>query len=126
MKKIEFQYAKDSRGNEYFFDLLDSLPDKQRVALVTLISKIEKYGLQEAIKNQWVAKLDKNLYEIRSKQGSNIQRGIYFHLIKDQYVITHGFTKKTQKTPQKEINKGKLIRNKFIQSYKLKGVDNNE
>jgi phage-related protein len=48
---------------------------------------------------KWLKKLDTNLYEIRSKVGSNIQRGIYFHWEDNKFINTHGFTKKTDKTP---------------------------
>ena len=57
----------------------------------------------------WVTKLDTNLYELRSKVGSNIQRGIYFHVDKERYVITHGFTKKSEKTPKGEITHAKEL-----------------
>ncbi|MDO5457923.1 MAG: type II toxin-antitoxin system RelE/ParE family toxin [Atopococcus tabaci] len=50
---------------------------------------------------------------MRSKFGSNIQRAFYFQLIDDTYIITSGFTKKTQKTPLNEINKAKNIRKRF-------------
>ncbi|MFD1317730.1 type II toxin-antitoxin system RelE/ParE family toxin [Loigolactobacillus zhaoyuanensis] len=62
------------------------------------------------VKQKYVKKLDKNLYEIRSRQGSTIQRGLYFHVANEKYIITHGFTKKTQKTPSNEIAKAKRIR----------------
>ena len=39
---------------------------------------------------KWVKKLDNNLYEIRSKFGSNIQRAIYFQKVNNEYIITHG------------------------------------
>ena len=35
--------------------------------------------------------------------GNNIQRALYFHWKGSRYIITHGFSKKTQKTPRKEI-----------------------
>ncbi len=40
---------------------------------------------------------EKNLYELRSKVAKNIQRALYFHVEDTRYVITHEFTKKTQK-----------------------------
>lgn len=49
-------------------------------------------------------KLETNLYELRSKVSSNIQRVFYFHVVDNRYVITHGFTKKTDKTPENEKN----------------------
>lgn len=73
---------------------------------LAIINNIEQYGLTVAERQKWTKKLETNLYKIRSKCASNIQRAIYFHWEKNKYVITHGFTKKTQKTPKHEIEKG--------------------
>lgn len=62
---------------------------------------------------EWVEKLDTDIYELRSKFGNNIQRSLYFQKGDNEYLITHGFTKKTQKTPKAEIERAKSIRNKY-------------
>ena len=36
---------------------------------------------------------------------------------KFRYIITHGFTKKTQKTPKREIIHAKQIRREFEEEY---------
>ncbi|MGC3051167.1 type II toxin-antitoxin system RelE/ParE family toxin, partial [Enterococcus faecalis] len=51
-----------------------------------------------------------NLYDLRSKVGSNIQRAFYFHVVDNRYIITLGFTKKTEKTPKQEIEHAKELR----------------
>ena len=102
MKVIEFDYYDWNEFEEY----LDSLPDKDAVKLLAVINNIEEQGLAIAERQKWTKKLAPNLYEIRSKRASNIQRAIYFHWENNKYIITHGFPKKTQKTPKKEIKKG--------------------
>ena len=42
---------------------------------------------------------------------------LYFHVKNNQYIITHGFTKKTQKTPIKEIERAKQIKYEFEEEY---------
>lgn len=98
MKKIEFDYY----NWKEFESFLDSLPVKDAAKLVMIIHKIETYGLLIAERQQWIKKLENNLYEIRSKRSSNIQRAIYFQIQGNRYMITNGFTKKTQKTPVSE------------------------
>lgn len=102
MKTLEFDYYDWNEFEAY----LDSLPDKDAAKLLAIINNIEQYGLAVAERQKWTKKLETNLYEIRSKRASNIQRAIYFHWEKNRYVITHGFTKKTQKTPKHEVKKG--------------------
>lgn len=110
MKKIDFDYV---NWNE-FEHFLDCLPDKDAAKLVSTIQKIEEYGLSVAVRQEWVKKLDKNLYEIRSKRSTNIQRALYFQVVDTKYVITHGFTKKTQKTPPSEISTAKKQRDFYL------------
>lgn len=114
MKIIEFDYYNWSEFEAY----LDDLPDKDAAKLLAIISKIENLGLIIAQRQKWIKKLDSNLYEIRSKLGSNIQRSIYFHWENNKYVITHGFTKKTQKTPKREIMKGIHRRENYERRHK--------
>lgn len=51
---------------------------------------MKKKGIQITICMKWVKKLDNNLYEIRSKFVSNIQRAIYFLKVNNEYIITYG------------------------------------
>lgn len=88
-----------------FESFLDSLPDKDAAKLLAVINNIEEQGLTVAERQKWIKKLETNLYEIRSKRASNIQRSLYFHWENNKYIITHGFTKKQQKTPKREIQK---------------------
>lgn len=121
MEKPKFTTYRRINGRNEFEEFYRELPTKDRIKLISLIQTIEEVGLTTAVKMKWVKKLDGNLYEIRSKVASNIQRGLYFHDEGVQYIITHGFTKKTQKTPQREINHAKIIRSEY---YQRKGREN--
>jgi phage-related protein len=57
---------------------------------------------------------EKNLFYLRVKQGSNIYR-IFFCYDEDKIVIImNGFTKKTQKTPSREIDKAISIKKQYF------------
>jgi phage-related protein len=113
IKKINFRPLKRRDGTSEFEDFYEALPSKDRQKLLLIINQTELDGLQIAIRQKWVKKIDKNLYELRSKVSSNIQRAFYFQNVGDEYLITHGFTKKTQETPRREINHAKELRKKF-------------
>ena len=100
-----------------FEEFYNSLPTWDRNKLRATIDMIEEAGIHPAIQLEWVKKLDSEIYEIRSKISSNIQRALYFHVRNNQYIITHGFTKKTPKTPTKEIIKAKQIKEEFEEEY---------
>ena len=114
MEKPEFSFYKRRNGHTEFEEFYQSLPRKDREKLYATLQAIRRQGIMIAIRMEWVKKLDKNLYEIRSIVGSNIQRACYFHVEGNQYIITHGFTKKTQKTPAREIKHAKEIRAEYF------------
>jgi len=51
---------------------------------------------------------------LRAQVGNNISRILYFFVIGKKVVLTNGFIKKTQKTPQKEIELAKKYRKDFL------------
>ena len=59
---------------------------------------VQEHGLLVAQRMEWIKKVDNDIFKIHSKVSSNIQRALYFHVTDERYIITHGFTKKTQKT----------------------------
>ena len=56
-------------------------------------------------------------FEHRDKAETNISHMIYFFFIGDRAVLTHGFIKKTQKTPPREIERAKKIRDDYIERF---------
>ena len=117
MEKPKFISYTRPNGRNEFEEFYNSLPTKDRNKLRATIDIIEKAGIQPAIQLEWVKKLNSEIYEIRSKISSNIQRALCFHIKNNQYIITHGFTKKTQKTPIKEIIRAKQIKQEFEEEY---------
>lgn len=95
---------------EEFETYLAEIGHLDAAALLSVIAVIEDAGMQQAIRTQKVKKLEKNLYEIRCITKRRSTRACYFQIVGSHYYITHGFTKKTQKTPPREIAKARKIR----------------
>ncbi len=55
------------------------------------------------------------LYEIRVQSGSEIFRVLCFFDDQNIVVVGHGFQKKTQKTPDREIAKGERIKREYYE-----------
>ena len=117
MEKPKFEFYTRPNGHNEFLEFYNTLPYKDRRKLMATIEMIEEAGIQAAIQLEWLKKLDSEINEIRSKVSSNIQRALYFHVKNNQYIITHGFTKKTPKTPIKEIERAKQIKYEFEEEY---------
>ena len=118
MEKLIFEFYTRPNGDTEFQEYLDGLNTKTRPKLLARIYMVAIHGISVGIQHDWVKQLDSNLYEIRSRVRNNQQRGLYFHVEENHYVITHGFTKKTQKTPQREINHAKKLRAEYLANRK--------
>jgi len=80
---------------------LDGLHESARAKILRNMLLLQEFGL--SIKEPYVKPLGEKLYEIRAKDPKGIYRVIYFAYTGRRFVLLHGFTKKTQKTPRKEI-----------------------
>ncbi len=114
-----FESYERPNGHDEFVEWIAELPIKDRAKVYQVITDTEEQGLLVAQRMAWVKKIttEKNLYELRSKTSNNIQRMLYFHVQGNQYVITHGFTKKTQKTPFKEIKHALDLRKEWRSTH---------
>lgn len=118
MKYPKFEFYTRPNGQNEFQEFLEHLPKKDRAKLLATILNIQECGLLVSQRMEWVKKLDSEIFEIRSKVSSNIQRALYFHVLEERYIITHGFTKKTQKTPQNQIDHAKKMKAEFEETEK--------
>jgi phage-related protein len=125
MKKLTFDWIKRSDGTSEFTDFMAALPVKDRAKLYAVISKTEECGIDKAKRMKWVKKLRDGVFELRSQQGSDTQRVLYFHEVGTVYMITHGFTKKTNVVPAREIEHSMYMRDEYKRT-KMNGAKDNE
>ena len=81
MKYPQFEFYTRPNGRTEFIEFLQSIPTKDKQKLLATISVIQEQGLLVAQRMEWVKKLDSDIFEIRSKVSSNIQRALYFMLL---------------------------------------------
>ena len=80
---------------------LDALPAKHHAKALRDIDILEKYGT--SLTEPHVKHIKGKLWELRIKSASDISRIFYFVAVGNDIVLLHGFVKKTQKTPNREI-----------------------
>jgi phage-related protein len=107
MKKETVFYRKVS-GECPVEEFLDSLPSKVAQKVIWVLKLVEDL---ERVPPQYFCKLadTEDIWEFRIKLGSNIYRVLGFWDA-NQVVLTHGFIKKTQKTPPQEIDRAESYR----------------
>ncbi|MEK7510011.1 MAG: type II toxin-antitoxin system RelE/ParE family toxin [Patescibacteria group bacterium] len=100
--KTTIYYYLSSRGENPVKEFLDSLGESQQVKILRIFQHIEEHGLQAVLPH--LKKVTGTpLWEIRTLGKDNI-RVLYIVPEKNAVLALHGFVKKKQKTPSKEIN----------------------
>lgn len=100
MRTIEF--FRLPNGNSPIEEFLDSLTGKQAQKVLWVLRLVEEL---EIVPRQYFKKLNnrEDIWEIRVQFGGNIFRLLGFFANGALLILTNGFAKKTQKTPQQEI-----------------------
>lgn len=118
MHKIHFY--RDSNGNRPVADYIRELAGKNdkdsRVKLHKIqdyINALSEYGLQ--LKEPYIKHLDGEIWELRPLRD----RILFVAWHNGGFVLLHFFMKKTQKTPQREIEQAK----RELTSLKKRGLD---
>jgi phage-related protein len=99
---IEIEFYRISEGKCPVEDYLDTLLDKQVAKVLWTLRAIREL---DPVPSHYLKKLKgtDELWEVRVIFGGNIFRILGFYHSDDKCVLVHGFTKKTEKTPQQEI-----------------------
>ena len=99
--KIVF-YEKEN-GEKPVEEFLLSLDNKMQKKAFGQLNILKEYG--RILREPYSKYIKDGIFELRIQFASDISRIFYFFYIGDKIVLTNGFIKKTQKTPQKEIEK---------------------
>lgn len=112
VREFEIVFYAKPDGIEPAKDFLLSLNTKTRAKTVMLLELLSENGSE--LREPYSKHLTDGIFELRTKVGSDISRVLYFFVIGKKIVLTNGFIKKTQKTPQSEIELAKKYRNDFL------------
>ncbi len=112
-KKRELFFYKD-----YFNDFYDKQTAKVQKKILWTLRVIEDL---DRIPEIYFKHLEgtNGLYEIRVQSGSDIFRIFCFFDDNNLVVVAHGFQKKTQKTPDKEIERAEKLKREYYEEKKL-------
>ena len=108
MKNFNVIFFKKNDGSCPVEDFLDSIDKKMKIKLTKEISLLQEYG--NMVREPYSKHLQDGIYELRAQQGNDISRVLYFFYVGRKIILTHGFIKKTQKTPLREIELAKIYR----------------
>ena len=109
---IEVKLYEMEDGTVPVEEFLGSLTKNMKAKLLQSISLLSERGYR--LREPYSKPLQDGIFELRAQFGGNISRVLYFFVIKGRAVLTHGFIKKTKKTPQQEIERAKRYREDYL------------
>ena len=99
MWKILFH--RTASGKDEVNDFIDTLQPQTHSKIVHLIDLLQEYG--PAVKMPYVKRISLHLSELRVRGKQEVR--VFFTIRGFTIYMLHGFIKKSQKTPQKELKK---------------------
>ena len=93
-------------------EYLDSLDNKMFAKITRNIGVVEAGGT--TVREPYSKHLQDGIFEVRAQVSNNLARVLYFFFDGRRIILTHGFTKKTQKTPPAEIELAKKYRAEYL------------
>ena len=110
--EFEIRFYEKADGTSPAEEFLNALDKPMRIKMVKMISLLGELGFN--LREPYSKPIDDGIFELRAQVGNNISRILYFFVIGKRVILTNGFIKKTQKTPQKEIELAKKYRKDYL------------
>jgi phage-related protein len=106
--EFTIDYVELPNGRVPAREFVDSLDDKAAARIDAFVERLRVYG--NRMQGKFVKKLAGDIFELRVKQFDRIFRVLFFYQPGMLIVITSGFQKKTEQTPQAEITRAVQLR----------------
>ncbi|MDP2920075.1 MAG: type II toxin-antitoxin system RelE/ParE family toxin [Dehalococcoidia bacterium] len=106
----------DKEGNEPVKEFILAQPDGAIAEIIHVFKLLRVFNIRLGM--PYVRKIDKSgLRELRIKHSSNIYRIFFFTYVGQKLVLLHAILKKTEKTPQREIETAIQRMNDYLSRY---------
>jgi phage-related protein len=106
-------FFKEESGKSPVREFLSSLDTKTQARFIASIELLRQRNVHA--REPLVRHLDGKIWELREESSTNTYRLLYFFFTGRHIVFVHGFQKKTQKTPSREIDLAIRRMNVFVE-----------
>lgn len=105
-----------NNGKVPVLEYITSLPAKNQAKIYREINLLEEHGLNLTYPHTKKIEGDQysGLWELRIKFASDASRIFYFTHINNTFVLLHDFSKKTDKTPKRELEQAVSYMKDFL------------
>ncbi|HPS31336.1 MAG TPA: type II toxin-antitoxin system RelE/ParE family toxin [bacterium] len=110
----EVELLENENGKCEALEFIEKMDKKTQLKIEYVFKLVEDIII---VPTEYLKKLSSQIYEIRVQTGNNIYRFLCFFYKGNLVVVTHGFQKKSQKTPSKEIVRAEKLREKYLTKH---------
>src|SRR5438552_866444 len=107
---------RDARGQSPVMEFIRTLDKATQQRILSAIEQLRQENQRATF--PLVRKIEGKIWEMRIESGPNTYRVFYFFFTGKQIVLAHAFQKKTQKTPQREIETARQRYDEFLRRAK--------
>jgi len=114
---FHIEFYKDKDGKSEIVDFLDELQQKGETSKTERVNRMKILAHMQALEENgtrigqpFVKHIEGSLWELRPLKN----RIFFFYWKDDTFVLLHHFVKKSQKTPEKEIEQARLKQKDFL------------
>ena len=94
----------------YFTDFISSISELEARKVFYVLDLLK---MQERLSAKFVKHIEDGLFELRAEHGGNIFRVFFIFDEGNIVLLFNGFQKRSQKTPRKEIEQAKKLKNEY-------------
>lgn len=120
MSQWKIEFYESSSGDSPVLDWFLEQEPKVQAKFTQILDLLQEQGTLVGMPYVRPITGSEKLYEIRAEQKTNIYRVLYFAYTGQRFILLHGFQKKTQKTPKKEIKLAESHLKEFLDQEKQK------
>ena len=118
MNQWKIEFYQSPNGNSVVYEWFLGQEAKVKAKFAQIFDLLQDKGISVGM--PYVRPIvNTKLYGIRVEQSTNIYRIFYFAYTGRRFILLHGFQKKTQKTPKREIEIAEKRRKEFIAQERL-------
>jgi len=100
---------------QYFQDFINSIDSKAALKIFKVLDMLQKDLM---VSGKFIKKIRDEIFELRISHNTNTYRVFFIYDNGNLIILFNGFQKKTQKTPQKEIEKAIAIKKEYYDTVK--------
>ena len=109
---FEIELYENENGKKPFDEFINDLDEKHRAKVLKNLKLLQMKG--NMLGMPFSKPLRDGIFELRTQYHDGISRVCYFFVYNKKIILTHGFIKKTEKTPNSEINKAIKYMNDYL------------